>query len=171
GSHHMLFEGNESFNTDSDQTHGNAIYHTYFRNYFSGYRKPFTALDGKSVDDAAGCCGPLRAAGAHAYAYWFSFIGNVLGTPGQTNGWVYDAKGRPNALPPPGIWMLGYMDLSPQGYDPGVASTAIRDGNFDYLTNAVHWLSTGTDHVLPNSLYLTSKPAFFADYTWPWVDP
>ena len=46
GSHHMLFEGNYSFNTDSDQTHGNSIYHTYFRNYLSGYRKPFTALDG-----------------------------------------------------------------------------------------------------------------------------
>ena len=46
GSHRMLFEGNYSFNTDSDQTHGNSIYHTYFRNYLSGYRKPFTALDG-----------------------------------------------------------------------------------------------------------------------------
>ena len=52
GSHHILFEGNYSFNTDSDQTHGNAIYHTFFRNYFSGFRKPFTALDGAHIDDA-----------------------------------------------------------------------------------------------------------------------
>ena len=30
GSHHMLFEGNYSFNIDSDQTHGNAIYQHVF---------------------------------------------------------------------------------------------------------------------------------------------
>src|ERR1700752_3732053 len=35
GSHHMLFEGNQSFNMDSDDTHGNSIYHTFFRNYGS----------------------------------------------------------------------------------------------------------------------------------------
>jgi hypothetical protein len=31
GSHHVLFEGNYGFNIDSDQTHGNSIYHTFFR--------------------------------------------------------------------------------------------------------------------------------------------
>ena len=173
GSHHILFEGNYSFNTDSDQTHGNSIYHTYFRNYFSGYRKPFTALDGRFVDDAAGCCGPLRAASAHAYAYWFSFLGNVLGTPGQT-GWVYDAIGGHNRMLGRGIWMLGWMDISPQGYDPNVAATAIRDGNYDYVTNKVAWAASDAAHTLPNSLYLTRKPDFFnagSGYAWPWVSP
>jgi hypothetical protein len=83
GSHHVLFEGNYGFNIDSDQTHGNAIFSTFFRNYARGYRRPFTTLDGTHVDDTTGCCGPLRAAAAHVYAYWFSFIGNVLGTPGR----------------------------------------------------------------------------------------
>ena len=58
GSHHMLFEGNYSFNTDSDQTHGNSIYHTYFRNYLSGYRRPFTALDGTPVRRCRRALGP-----------------------------------------------------------------------------------------------------------------
>jgi hypothetical protein len=174
GSHHVLFEGNYGFNIDSDQTHGNSIYHTFFRNYTSGYRRPFTALDGKYIDDTTGCCGPLRAAGAHAYAYWFSFIGNVLGTAGHTSGWVYDAIGGLNAFPLTGIWALGYMDISPQGYDPNVAATGIRDGNYDYLTNTIHWAPNDTAHTLPNSLYLSGKPAFFnagKGYTWPWVDP
>jgi hypothetical protein len=174
GSHHMLFEGNYSFNTDSDQTHGNSIYHTYFRNYLSGYRRPFTALDGTPVDDAAGCCGPLRAASAHAYAYWFSFLGNVLGTPGQMTGWTYDGIGGPNRMPGRAIWMLGWMDISPQGYDPNVAATAIRDGNYDYVTNKVVWAASDTAHTLPNSLYLTAAPAFFSagsGYPWPWVNP
>ena len=32
GCHHVLFEGNYGLNAESDQTHGNAIYHTFFRN-------------------------------------------------------------------------------------------------------------------------------------------
>ena len=36
GPHHVLFEGNYSFNFDSDKTHGNAIYHTVFRNHLRG---------------------------------------------------------------------------------------------------------------------------------------
>jgi hypothetical protein len=173
GGHHVLFEGNQSFNTDSDQTHGNSIYHTFFRNYLSGYRKPFTALDGTHVDETTGCCGPLRAAGAHAYAYWFSFVGNVLGTPGGTNGWVYDGIGGVNAFPPTAIWQLGWMDITPQGYDPNVAATAIRHGNYDYVTNSVKW-AENLPQTLPNSLYLNGKPAFFnagSGYTWPWVNP
>jgi len=169
GAHHMLFEGNYTFNMDSDITHGNSIYHTFFRNYAAGLRKPFTALDGTLIDDSKGCCGYLRAAGAHAYSYWFSFIGNVLGTPGKTTGWVYDGIGGTNAFPPNAIWALGAVDISPQGYDAKVAATAIRDGNYDYVTNSVKWAASS--HSLPASLYLTSKPSFFGTSTWPWVDP
>jgi hypothetical protein len=177
GGHHVLFEGNYSFNTDSDQTHGNAIYHTLLRNYFTGFRKPFTALDGTAVNDAANKpsgVGPLRAGGAHAYAYWFSFIGNVLGTPGHMAGWVYDGISGINAFPPTAIWTLGYMDITPQGYDSNVASTAIRHGNYDYVTNSVNWDPNISDQNLPDSMYLSSAPAFFnagKGYTWPWVNP
>ena len=184
GSHHMLFEGNLSFNTDSDQTHGNAIYHTYFRNFFRGFRKPFTALDGTSINDAANTpagVGPLRVAGAHAYAYWMSFIGNVLGSvlaPGLMSGWTYDCISTldtgSNAIPSKCIWELGYMDINPNGYDPHVAATAIRDGNYDAVTNSVVWAANDNTHTLPNSLYKTQKPGFFnkgSGYPWPWVVP
>jgi hypothetical protein len=175
GGHHILFEGNQSFNADSDQTHGNSIYHTFFRNWLTGYRKPFTALDGTSINDATQPGnGPLRTAGAHAYAYWFSFIGNVLGTSGQMSGWTHNCISGTNNIPSQCIWELGYMDITPQGYDPKVAATAIQDGNFDYLTNTIAWAASDTTHTLPNSLYLTQKPAFFnagRGYAWPWVDP
>ena len=48
-------------------------------------------------------------------------------------------------------------------------ATVVRDGNFDYLTGAVRW--DRTERSLPPSLYLRSKPAFFGDHPWPWVDP
>jgi hypothetical protein len=178
GSHHVLFEGNWGFNIDSDQTHGNSIYHTFFRNWATGYRAAFTDyLNEVLIDDInnkPGGNGPLRAGAAHAYAYWFSFIGNVLGTSGHTSGWNYNCISGPNSIPGNCIWELGWVDIAPQGYDPNVASTAIQDGNYDYLTNTIHWASNDTAHTLPNSLFLTQKPAFFnagSGYTWPWVNP
>src|SRR5260370_4761947 len=73
GPHHVLFEGNQSFNADSDQTHGNSIYMTFFRNWLTGYRAPFTALDGLKIDDTTGSSRLLRVASPHPYAYRSSF--------------------------------------------------------------------------------------------------
>jgi len=176
GSHHTLFEGNYAFNMDSDTTHGNSIYITFFRNYAPGYRsrfKDYLSNDSVSddINDVPGENGPLRAAGAQVYSYWFSFIGNVLGTPGHTSDWSYSGSSKNGT---PCIWLLGWDNLPHQNDDPNVAGTMIRDGNFDYLTNTVVWAADDTVHTLPNSLYLTGKPAFFDAgrvYTWPWVDP
>jgi hypothetical protein len=45
----------------------------------------------------------------------------------------------------------------------------VREGNYDFVTKQAHW--TGGAKTLANSLYLTSKPAFFGTNRWPWVDP
>ena len=174
GSHHMLFEGNYGFNFDSDKTHGNAVYHTIFRNYLTGIRAPFkNQLGGALIDDAnQPKNGPRRAAGAAAYSYWYTFVGNVLGQPGKMSDWMYQATR--SMLGAPAIWLLGWDDWPPYPIDPGVAATALRHGNYDYVTNTVVWDPKITDHALPASLYLTQKPAFFntgKGYTWPWVDP
>ena len=172
GSHHMLFEGNWAFNGDSDTTHGNAIYHTFFRNWLTGFRQKFSDYIGSAVyDDATGCCGPQRAAGLLYYSYWHSFIGNVLGMPNKVNKWTYNCISHANHIPGQCIWMLGWVDGSPQGYDPNVQATTIRDGNYDFLNNSQKWETTPGGYALPNSLYLTAAPAFFGSKPWPWVDP
>jgi len=158
GPHHVLFEGNYGFNWDSDQTHGNSTYHTIFRNHLSGVRRDFT--DG----------GPKRCAGAMYYSYFMSFIGNVMGLPGQMSGWVYESGG----LDTPSIYKLGWDGQPPYPVDAQVTATAVRHGNFDYVTNSVKWEPSIPEQSLPSSLYLTHKPAFFdagKGYTWPWVDP
>jgi hypothetical protein len=162
GSHHVLFEGNYSFNFDSDKTHGNAIFHTVFRNHLRGERRDFG--DGSSSN------GPKRCAGATYYSYWHSFLGNVLGAPGQMNGWVYES----GDLDTPSIYKLGWDDFEPYPVDPNVAQTTLRHGNYDYVTNALRWDPGISERTLPSSLYLTQKPPFFSagkGYTWPWVDP
>ena len=87
------------------------------------------------------------------------------------DGWVYETTFTDGK---PGIWMLGWDAVQPYPTDAKVPTTTIRHGNFDYLTNTVKWDPAIADRALPNSLYLTGKPAFFEagrGYTWPWVDP
>jgi hypothetical protein len=162
GSHHMLFEGNASFNYDSDCTHGNAIYHTVFRNHLSGLRRSFSGL------------GNARAAGLEYGSWWHSFVGNVLGTPGRMADWLYEDPGNGTFGSPWGgglyIWKVGYDPAHwEQSPDPRVTSTILREGNYDYVTNEVRWDTAAQS--LPPSLYLTRKPAFFGSLPWPWVDP
>ncbi len=72
----------------------------------------------------------------------------------------------------PDVWKLGYdpvrWGMNP---DPQTLSTVIRDGNYDFLTNSQRWHNTPGGFTIPNSMYLTSKPAFFGNNPWPWVDP
>jgi hypothetical protein len=172
GSHHVLFEGNYGHNAESDHTHGNSIYHTFFRNHLRCIRAPFDNQAGGTIDDAAQSGnGPKRCAGLMAYSYWMSFVGNVLGAAGQMHGWSFEttfASGKP------GIWMLGWDAVKPYRTDAQVAATTLRHGNFDYLTNTVQWDPEIATRALPDSLYLRQKPAFFQagrGYAWPWVDP
>lgn len=164
GPHHVLFEGNYGANFDSDYTHGNAIYLTCLRNWFSGQRRDFADL------------GNIRCIGAAYGSWWDSFVGNVLGRAGQMNGWTHDdpAMTGTNANWSSGgsLWRLGY-DPERWGMfaDMATVTNAVRHGNFDYLTEAQVWEPSIADHVIPSSYYLSGKPAFFGNRPWPWVRP
>ena len=166
GPHHVLFEGNLSHNADSDYTHGNAIYLTFFRNHLTGQRQRF--IDRRGV----------RAVGLAYGSWWDSFIGNVLGRPGQMAGWSYDDPSMTTKTAAWGrggignVWMLGYdPERWAMAPDPKTLSTVIRGGNFDYLGKEVVWTGGLQAQTLPASLYLNTKPGFFGSYQWPWVDP
>jgi len=161
--HYELFEGNQSFNFDGDNTWGNAVYITVFRNHFTGRRRSVAPL---SFTDT----GNLRAIGLMEGHKWYSFVGNVLGMSSQgLVGFVLDAP-FPWTDNPIGMWKLGYNPENwPAPPDPNVTSTVIREGNFDYVTGTVRWVNGPQG--LPPSLYLSSKPAFFGSNPWPWVDP
>ena len=160
--HFELFEGNQAFNIDGDDTWGGAVYNTFFRNHATGKRRSYPDTSSR------------RAIGLMYGHYYYSFVGNVLGTANQNpspyGGFAYEDL-WPWEDDPIGLWRIGYTptdwDAPP---DQRVVNTTHRHGNFDYVTNSVQWAS-GFDQALPASLYLTSKPAFFGDNPWPWVDP
>ena len=160
--HFELFEGNQAFNIDGDDTWGGAVYNTYFRNHASGKRRSFSDV------------GNRRAIGLMYGHYYYSFVGNVLGTATQ-NSAPYDSFAYEDFWPwkadPIGLWRLGYTPVDWNAPpDARVVATTHRHANFDYATNSVHW-ADGFNRALPNSLYLSAKPAFFGSNRWPWVDP
>jgi hypothetical protein len=102
--HHDLFEGNWADSCGDDFTHGNTVYHVYFRNWCTGLRTPFTdPSNGYAENDYTGHAWqtggsnptrpvPMRAVGVMPWAYWEAYVGNVLGMSGRTtaaNGWHY----------------------------------------------------------------------------------
>jgi len=159
--HFELFEGNQAFNADGDDTWGGAVYITYFRNHATGKRR--------SYDDIS----DRRAIGLSWGHYYYSFVGNVLGTadqdPSPYSGFTYEDLWPWND-DPVAMWRLGYTtsDWDAKA-ESRVVETIHRHGNFDYATRTVRW-ADGFEQDLPDSLYLPGKPAFFGSLQWPWVD-
>jgi hypothetical protein len=140
------------------------------------------------------------AADVQAYSYYTNFIGNVLGVNGQqplaepshcdrgpetnfalqvTTAGQWSTANNQNAAI---MWQFGAYQATVNSTGWSFINTTIntqtRNGNWDWMTRAQHWYGTGgtteggaTPMTIPNSFYLTSKPAFFGTQTWPWVDP
>lgn len=168
--HYELFEGNESWQLGSDARWGNSIYITFFRNHATGLRRNVGGQLGLSDTNNR------RMVTVSARHYWYTFIGNVLGYPGMTpapfRSFTYEDRYPYNSNVVP-VWRFGLPDNAGTTdittSDPQSAATALRDGNFDYVTNSVKW--DRMPQPIPNSLYLASKPEFFGNCQWPWVDP
>lgn len=62
-----------------------------------------------------------------------------------------------------------YVVLRGAGAD-GTRIRSDRDKGMDSVTG-LRWDPVNSTHAMPNSLFLSSPPAFFAGYAWPWIDP
>ena len=56
-----------------------------------------------------------------------------------------------------------------------MSATILRHGNFTHMTNNTHWDDSISDHVIPWSYYLSSKPTWWgnqgAGRPWPAIGP
>ena len=135
GCHDTLFEGNWADNCDNDNTHGNDVFHTYFRNWCTGLRSNFNdpslgnpasstylpadqaVSDLNSISYAHGESYPVTPGQRHAFGsmlsdYWVAFVANVGGEPGVTTaaaGWVYSNAGAGEGQRDKSIWMTGWV--------------------------------------------------------------
>jgi hypothetical protein len=189
--HMELLEGNYSHNYKGDSFWGNSIYITVFRNLLSGLRAARRPLDTYKFDiypymDLQG----RTAVDVQAHNDYTNFVGNVLGFQGQSllsyskngysyaqNAWSYERLG---GFPKNGevtMWSIGSQQAGGWTWVPTTYKTQLREGNWDWVTGSQRWhgiggeVGSGIPRVIPDSLYLVSKPAFFGSNPWPWVNP
>jgi hypothetical protein len=172
GTDMILFEGNDATGLVGDYIHGTHNLITLFRNQLVGWDVGMR----KQTD----------AIYLYSFSRYFNFIGNVLGKAGYHVNY--------EDVPPGGIegnrsiYVLGWSGngggASVLRNDPLVASTAMRWGNFDTVTNSVRWeaseVPSGSGflanpvpktHRLPASFYRSTKPAWWGSMPWPAIGP
>ncbi len=165
-----LFEGNEMSGYIQDNIHGSHNFATLFRNQFTGWEP------GKTLQT-----NPLILMAHSRYA---NLVGNVLGTSGYHTVYEHSQASGNRGSPDKSIYLLGWSGV--QGkiagsmpYDPLVARTLLRWGNYDYVTKQAQWnsaeipagVAVPADHTLPSSLYLSSKPKWWGTMPWPAIGP
>lgn len=161
GSHPImnLFEGNYSEGTHlADNVWGSSSHNVFFRNRHQIRSNSTNRLWDVDIQKNQ---------------TYYSLLGNVFGGGGETYYELVnmDISGLNGQR---AIYRLGYTgisDYSASGNDAKVASTVLRHGNWDIVTNGAVW--NGSDNrSLPASLYLISKPSWMkAGTPWPPVGP
>lgn len=183
---YILYEGNVSVAARGDYTHGSASHITYFRDDYYG-----TSYCGPQVHDAygythnpnfSGCWvtneGGFDAFDFEVYTRSNSVVGCVASPTFLTNPLPRSGVFTPAANfytdLQPMVLRTGFIDPGSIGYlsDPTVGPTVYYHGNWDFVNQTVVWNSTNTDHTIPSSLYLASKPSWWtAGMAWPPIGP
>lgn len=164
--HFELFEGNHTPNLGSDATHGNNGWITIFRNYATGQNSSGRAT------------GYGRAIFSDGWNRQMNSIGNVLWRPNAQVPYQLLASGGPATfansvyLLGSNAWVIGDSRKPGADYwDNGQAASLFhRHMDFDYKSNARYDNPGNGVKIVPPSLYRSSKPAFFGNAAWPWVD-
>lgn len=164
GSHSMmnLWEGNVGCEFLAENYFGSGSHQTLLRNW----------LHASSAKEGGGWVGLVRrAVSIDAHNYYYNVIGNVLGN-------TYDAvdyyEMTAGTTVHPVIYRIGWPNMgndSTTGYDSVSLSTLIRHGNWDTITDSQQWDAGITNRTIPDSYYLSGKPAWFGSLTWPPFNP
>ena len=153
--HMILWEGNSVTSWWGDYTQGSSSHITFYRN---NVRCVNTTIPLSSNPWLWSCIE------VEQYNYYFNLVGNVIGQSSWTKGTVVN-NGNGGALPQ--IYRFGYSSAGGSYTDSQPYSTAIKHGNFDYVSKGIaHW-DGGADHAMRVSIYYNSKPSFFGTLIWP----
>lgn len=121
-----------------------------------------TTGNGWVYSDNGGCCG--QTGSSSMLKLGVNDFNDVSGRKDDVANTIYPTD--PRTLGTTGTYATANGCMS--GPDP---CTTIIDGNYDFVTNSIHWASNDSAHTLPNSFYLSAAPSYFAGYTWPPVNP
>lgn len=170
-----LWEGNVASHVAADDFWGSSSHFVFFRNWLWGDE---TGTGVPSFPPGNG----YAAIDLYYLQTYYSFVGNVLGNSSLTGSshatWVaatlrgFDEYAQPTA---PIVYSYAgagsASGITGAGSIPSAGTTSINHGNYDYKTNGVAFWEGGSNHILRNSMYYSTKPAFFGGCTWPVFGP
>jgi hypothetical protein len=174
-----LWEGNVTPNMEFDFAHGSSSHNTLFRNYVD--------LTSTNPSTGSNMTSAIFGVTIAYFSNYANVVGNAIGEYGSTcTASAYEINA--NASQSPSIYKLGYYDdggtASPNAaLSAKVGQTLLRGGNWDCRSKSVVWSSnvpSGSlastylaQQVLPDSLYLSAMPSWFAasGAVWPPIDP
>jgi hypothetical protein len=165
-----LYEGNQFNAYIQDNIHGTHNFGTVFRNQLTGFEP------GK-VNQT----NPLVLMNHSRYA---NVVGNVLGTSGLHTVYEDSQASGTTSLPDKSNYLFGWSGalgtvVGGMPYDPLVASTLLRWGNYDYATRLNRWNASEipagnavpSSQTLPASFFLSAKPGWWGTMPWPAIGP
>jgi len=156
--HMELIEGNQAPHMGATNTHGNAGFLTFYRNYASSRFAP-PAVYGSTAAQT----GNVAAIQLDGGDVGMNALGNVLGTSAWST--TYDAHDSgPFAIFQLGAGGAGAADVA--------ATSLFRHGNYDTVHGATMWDPSTPARSLPDSLYRVGRPGWWPPASpWPWVGP
>ncbi len=150
-----LMEGNYGTQIRGDYFHGSCGYNTVFRNVMTGWEP------GNNEN--------LTAINLTVTNRNWNIVGNVFGSAGTQH--ATDSLCT-NAYVDNTVYSIGWNNNTYSLInDPVTVTTLYRHGNYDVVSKAVVWNSTNSDHNIPASLCLSSRPSWFGNRPWPPFDP
>ena len=204
GIDYNLYEGNVGTLVSMDQAHGTHLVNTFYRNFFAGWESCANGNCGSNTQKTD-LLFALEPISNHRYG---NYVANVLGTPGVTTGY-YNYFGNSSGPVNPSEWYLGSGGVGniwnigsgntvsppsydgPIPYDPIVAETIYRWGNWDAKNGSTQWntaevptsppsgvlaqtvpTTTCTSSLTcPPSFYRSSAPSWWGSNPWPAIGP
>ncbi|MGO8927555.1 MAG: PKD domain-containing protein [Limisphaerales bacterium] len=173
-----LIEGNVAPQFRPDGIWGSSSHWSVLRNFFSGRNwigGPCNSRTGSTAGAYANQY--VRAASIDGESTYASMVGNILGCQNtiSSNKGVYmivEPADRQDDNGAYYMYTVGYMTVGTTNAESlDSYNTMLLHGNFDVVTNAQRWDASISDHNIPNSYYLSSKPTWFGALNWPPFDP
>jgi PKD repeat protein len=182
GAHPMfnLFEGNICNEFQPDSYWGSSSHCTALRNWFMGDAiicQPLTGRGAWQTNTATHATQALNAVNLNYGESYYNLVGNIVGCAYGASHDTYQVVAPANRSYTTTLYLyaFGYSDSSDNGSDAKDSTlpytTLLRHGDYDFANGAQTWSPSIADHTIPNSYYLSSKPAFFGNMTWPPFDP
>jgi hypothetical protein len=196
GSHPMfnLYEGNIATSFHPDGIWGSSSHNTLFRSWLKGTTKICKPLSGRDTERSDSCwwaCQANRAINVDFACRYYNIVGNVAGSTDLLAVTSYNNGTR--RIPAASMiiapqfrsydgttyaYCFGYSEANDDGASGTYPednrlpfTTAMLHGNYDYASDSTKWDPSIADHILPPSLYLSAKPAWWGTMPWPPIGP